>query len=159
MSKQRTNLRRRTLPESRTGFAGIRIGCLVGWDVLPLVDFSGNSLGPLPVRTLAAFDEARTRRAMAEQREVVLAFDGDRVDAPILLGLLQPLAPDASPVSVEAIVDGKRVELKGEQEVVLQCGQASITLRANGRVVIRGAYVETRSTGVNRVKGGTVLIN
>lgn len=32
-------------------------------------------------------------------------------------------------------------------------------LRRNGRVVIRGAYVETRSRGVNRIKGGSVQIN
>ena len=36
---------------------------------------------------------------------------------------------------------------------------ASITLRRNGRLVVRGAYVETRAEGVNRIKGGSVKIN
>ncbi len=53
-------------------------------------------------------------------------------------------------------MDGKRVVLTAEDEVVFQCGKASITLRRNGRVVIRGVYVETYATGTNRVKGGQV---
>jgi hypothetical protein len=56
-------------------------------------------------------------------------------------------------------VDGRRVEIEAADEIVLRCGQASIVMRRNGRVVIRGTYVETRSRGVNRVKGGSVEIN
>jgi hypothetical protein len=64
---------------------------------------------------------------------------------------------DAEPL--EAIVDGKRVVLDARDEIVLRCGKASITLRRNGRIVIRGTYVETRSQGTNRIKGGSVQIN
>jgi len=49
--------------------------------------------------------------------------------------------------------------VEAADELVLRCGQASIVLRRNGRVVIRGTYVETRAKGVNRIKGGSVLIN
>jgi hypothetical protein len=56
-------------------------------------------------------------------------------------------------------VDGRRVEIEAADEIVLRCGQASIVLRRNGRIVIRGTYVETRSRGVNRIKGGSVEIN
>ena len=45
------------------------------------------------------------------------------------------------------------------QGAVLMCGKASVTLRRNGKVVIRGTYVETHSDGTNRVKGGQVRIN
>ena len=54
----------------------------------------------------------------------------------------------------EARVDGKRVEIEGADEIVLKCGEASIVLRRNGRVVIRGTYVETRARGTNRIRGG-----
>lgn len=63
------------------------------------------------------------------------------------------------PFLVRADVDGRRVELKAQDELVLRCGDASVTLRRNGRVIIRGAHVETYSTGVNRIKGGQVKIN
>ncbi len=56
-------------------------------------------------------------------------------------------------------MDGKRIEIEGQDEVILRCGQASITLRRNGRVVVRGTYVESKSKGTNRIKGGVVLIN
>ena len=56
-------------------------------------------------------------------------------------------------------VDGKRVRIVAQDEIVLQCGEASVTLRRNGRIVIRGTYVETCSEGTNRIKGGQVRIN
>jgi uncharacterized protein (DUF2345 family) len=61
--------------------------------------------------------------------------------------------------NLDVMVDDKRIEIEGQDEVVLRCGKASITLRRNGRVVIRGTYVESRSSGTNRIKGGSVLIN
>ena len=74
----------------------------------------------------------------------------------------KPRAKAASPAEVKpltAVVDGKQVVIEAADEIVLRCGEASITLRRNGRVIIRGAYVETRSRGVNRIKGGSVQIN
>ncbi len=56
-------------------------------------------------------------------------------------------------------VEGRRLEIEGQDEVVIRCGKSSITLRRNGRVVIRGTYVESRSKGTNRIKGGSVQIN
>lgn len=61
--------------------------------------------------------------------------------------------------SLDARVDGKRITIEGRDEIVLKCGDASITLRRNGRLVIRGTYVEARSRGTNRIKGASVLIN
>ena len=66
--------------------------------------------------------------------------------------------PERIPL-VEADVDGKRVRVTAQDEIVLQCGSASVTLRRNGRVIIRGTYVETHSEGTNRIKGGQVRIN
>lgn len=56
-------------------------------------------------------------------------------------------------------VDGKRVVLEGQEEVVLKCGEASITLTRNGKVVIRGKYLLSRSSGINRILGGSVQVN
>jgi hypothetical protein len=74
-------------------------------------------------------------------------------------------APAAPPerakrgAQIEARLDGKRIVLEAHDEIVLRCGEASITLRRDGRLVVRGAYVETRASGVNRIKGGAVKIN
>ncbi len=60
---------------------------------------------------------------------------------------------------MEVHVDGRQVVIEGNDEIVLKCGQASITLRRNGKLILKGTYVETHSTGVNRIKGGSVQIN
>ena len=59
----------------------------------------------------------------------------------------------------EARVDGDRVVISADKEIVLQCGKASITLTRAGKILLRGAYLLSRSSGVNRIKGGSVQIN
>ncbi len=71
----------------------------------------------------------------------------------------QSPAPDTDVQIIEADVDGRRVRIIAKDEIVLECGQASVTLRRNGRIIIRGTYVETHSEGTNRIKGGQVRIN
>ena len=56
-------------------------------------------------------------------------------------------------------IDGKRIVLEGREEVVLRCGESSITLNANGKISIRGKYLLSRSSGVNRILGGSVQVN
>lgn len=56
-------------------------------------------------------------------------------------------------------VDGKQVCLEGSEEVTLKCGKASITLTKSGKILIRGTYLLNRSTGVNRIMGGSVQVN
>jgi hypothetical protein len=58
-----------------------------------------------------------------------------------------------------ATVDGKRVLIEGRDEIVFRCGKASITLRRNGKVVIRGTRIESVSRGLQRVLGAAVEIN
>jgi hypothetical protein len=53
----------------------------------------------------------------------------------------------------------ERLELMAEKEIVLRVGDASITLTRAGKIILRGTYVLSRSSGVNRIKGGSVQIN
>jgi hypothetical protein len=147
---------------------GTRVGRLVEWasGEPPTVEFEGNERGPLPARSVIPLSPSLVAAAIQDQRGVLLCFEDGRPDAPIITGLLQPLGaevgedtgPDEAELP-EAHIDGRRVELEAADEIVLRCGKASIVLRRNGRVVIRGTYVETRSRGVNRIKGGSVEIN
>jgi hypothetical protein len=144
----------------------------------PTVDFPGNELGPLAARSVIPLHPTEVVEAIAERRGVMLSFEDNRPQAPIITGLLQPLILEVEADSPEfdqaeldqanqadgeapmlATVDGRRVEIEAADEIVLRCGEASIVLRRNGRVIIRGTYVETRSRGVNRIKGGSVQIN
>ena len=94
----------------------------------------------------------------------VLVFENGDPALPIIVGLVHPVGRPGDdsrqiPQVLEADVDGKRVRITAQDEIVLECGSASITLRRNGRVVVRGTYVESYSDGTNRIKGGQVRIN
>jgi hypothetical protein len=68
-----------------------------------------------------------------------------------------PTSPAKSQWEVES--DGERVVVSAEREIVFQCGEASITLTKAGKILLRGTYLLSRSSGVNRIKGGSVQIN
>ena len=149
---------------------GNRVGKLVRWSATegPIVDHSSNPHGPIAARSTVPLDAETVREALASDREVLLVFEAERSDKPIIVGLIQSRdshvevkkqEDESRSNELEALVDGKRIVLHAEDEIVLRCGDASITLQRNGRIVVRGAYVETRSKGVNRIKGGTVRIN
>lgn len=120
---------------------------------------------------MITLDDEAIKEVVSSRRPAVLLFENQDPAKPIVVGLIAPDAgaallgsllrsPAAQPPKpVEARVDGKRVVLEGEQEVVLRCGEASITLRRDGKVMLRGAYVETTAKGLNRIRGGSVKIN
>ncbi|HBO1400655.1 DUF6484 domain-containing protein [Pseudomonas aeruginosa] len=86
--------------------------------------------------------------------QVALMFVAGDPRQPLLIGRIQRLPQEAL-----AQLDGERLEFSAEREIVLRCGKASITLTRAGKVIIHGAYLSSRSTGVNRIKGGSVQIN
>jgi hypothetical protein len=95
-------------------------------------------------------------------QSVVLMFEGGDADRPIVMGVLRqtegwPLAEPPAEVEVEA--NGERMIVSAREQLVLRCGKASVTLTKAGKVLIQGSYVSSRSTGVNRVKGGSVQLN
>ncbi len=149
---------------------GNRVGRLVRWSETEgaIVDHSSNPHGPIAARSTVPLGDDAVQEAVANHQEVLLVFEAERSDKPIIVGLIQPQnAPVAlrrherhrPSTELEALVDGKKIALQAEDEIVLRCGEASITLRRDGRILVRGAYVETRSKGVNRIKGGVVRIN
>lgn len=158
-----------------------RVGRVVELDAKRrvLVEFEGCA-GPTPVRLAIEVDTPRLRKAIATKQAAVLVFEEGDSRRPILVGLLAapveqlprgpagpegmsmlPAPPERQRAAwvVEADVDGQRVRITGKDEIVLECGKASVTLRRNGKVIIRGTHVETNSSGTNRIKGGQVRIN
>src|SRR5262245_19680692 len=102
----------------------------------------------------------------ADQRgcTLVLWFEQGDVRRPIIVGVLHDDCPavtrlEAPPRIVSVHVDNERVLITADREIVLRCGESSITLTKAGKVLIQGAYVSSRSSGVNRIKGGSVQIN
>lgn len=94
--------------------------------------------------------------------QVVLMFEAHNPAKPIIMGVLQdekdwPL--DQRPDQIEVNADGERMIVRAKEQLELRCGKASITLTKAGKVLIKGNYVLSRSSGVNRIKGGSVQLN
>jgi hypothetical protein len=149
---------------------GVRVGTIVKVDETGevLVDFPGNPEGPVAARVTSAFAIKKLKRAVATRQEVLLAFENNDPGLPIIIDSLhndveQTTGSEAFALQTEdldeILVDGKRVTFDAKEEIVLRCGKASMTLTRAGKVLIRGAYLLNRSSGVNRIKGASVQIN
>jgi hypothetical protein len=157
----------------------IVIGRLINLDAKgnPMVDYDNNPdhFPQVAVATLAIH-----RQHLG--RQVALLFAGGDMRRPVLMGLIHnPLddllesfaSSDQEPVGVldvqlnnqalaqeDAInVDGRRVLIQGQEEILLKCGESSITLTKAGKIIIRGKYLLSRASGVNRILGGSVQVN
>jgi hypothetical protein len=147
-------------PIEQARIDGVRIGKLVGFadnGATPLVTFAGQA-GPAAQAARATLD----LRANDIGKSAVLMFDEGDASRPIVVGCLHE--PDASglssvPEQVEIEADGKRLLITAKDQVVLRCGKSSLTLTKEGKVIIKGAYVSNESSGVLRLRGGSVQIN
>ena len=139
---------------------GVVIGRLVrverGGKVV--VDYPGNPNGrPLVARTTIRLSPGESTGS------VTLMFENGDPTKPIITGRLQEIAASSLRAGtngrIQAVLDDERVVLEAKREIELRCGKASLLLTAEGRVIIKGAYVLSRSSGPNKIKGATVHLN
>jgi hypothetical protein len=142
----------------RLSTGSLAIGRLVALaDGVPLVTFSGQP-GTAAVSARSVVDLYGSHIG----RDVVLGFEGGDIARPIVLGVMHgghewPF--ENKPASVEVVGDGQRLIVTARDQLVLRCGKASITLTKEGKVLIDGAYISSNSSGVVRLRGGSVQLN
>ena len=133
-----------------------------------MVDCPAYFRGPVQARLTSTVRNRIVQQNLRSQQEVLLVFENGRPEYPIIIDTLHTTTAETKDVQTldvavgmpqEVTVDGKRISFNALEEVVLRCGAASITLTSEGRVIIRGAHVVSRSTGANKIKGGSVQIN
>lgn len=161
-SSRKTDMRAE-LPQPLPKLDGVLTGTLAGLSEsgVPLVQFVGNLAGsPIEARSTIRVgrDEVGT--------SVVLVLEGGDPSRPIILGVIQTgelgavdAARSPTHTNFKLDVDGERLEIQAKREIVLRVGKSSITLTEAGKILIRGEYLLSRSSGVNRIKGGSVQIN
>lgn len=165
------------LPHSNIAPGEIIIGTLVEIDKQgqALVDFSAN---PSEQALIALTTLNLNQQHIG--RQVALLFSNGDIQKPVIMGMIySPLQDmlenfDQSKTSTEnekevalesdldiddVMIDGKRIVFEAKEEIVLKCGESSITLTRAGKILIRGKYLLNRSTGVNRIMGGSVQVN
>ncbi len=142
---------------SRRRGTEVILGRVVGLhsDGRALVEFPENpAREPAPARSSVVLEERDVGR------EAALLFEGGDLAKPIVMGLIRTAAEDAEREAPRpAELDGEKLVLTAEREIVLRCGEASLTLTRAGKILLRGKYLLSRSSGVNRIKGGSVQLN
>ena len=141
-------------------------GFVVGWerDRGILIELADSSRDVVLASSLVALSEAELDQAVAERRPALLTFeDGDR-NKPMVLGLVAsvPARPRSEPSargSEPGLIADDVVIVRGRDSIELRCGAASITLRKDGRILVRGTYVMSRASKENRIVGGSVHFN
>lgn len=143
-------LTRPSAPAQAPRASDIVIGqlCALNADGQPAVAWPGGPDSSTPAASLAPVCAADIGRTVA------LGFPAG-AGQPLILGFVWRAA--APPLQAE--VDGRQVEIEAAETLTLRCGQASITLTADGQVLLRGTYVSSHSTGTQRIKGAAVRIN
>jgi hypothetical protein len=146
--------------ELRPRIDGVVIGQLVAVTddgTVPLVTYPGQA-GTAALRARATLDLHGEHIG----RDVVLTFEKGDPALPVILGCVHDPGARSLPErpgQVEMDVDGRRLVVTAKEQLVLRCGKASITLTRAGKILLDGTYVSNRSSGVLRLKGGSVQIN
>lgn len=92
---------------------------------------------------------------LACEDQVVVAHVAGSESGLVVLGrLFNPLAP-----ARDVRVNGRKVAIEANTELVLKCADATIRIARDGMVAVRGDRVVTQARGVNRIRGGSVEIN
>jgi len=141
------------------------IGELLGFSErgYPLIELTSHD-DPIEAPTTFALDRDDVGCTV-----LVVFVRGDR-DQPVVTGrLLAPLPLEERPrpeaevkleggaLKIES--EGERVIIEAQEELVLRCGKASLRLRRDGRVEVRGVDIVSRASRANWIKGGSVALN
>ncbi|MGE5451960.1 MAG: DUF6484 domain-containing protein [Acidobacteriota bacterium] len=124
-----------------------------------LADLPGSPGEWVTARTTVPLSQAQ------RGQQALVVFENGDVRRPIVIGVLQqPQQPALHSEPAEGVrpvvwVDGESQLIEAEREIVLRCGEASITLTRAGKVIIQGNYILSRSRGYNKIKGAAIDIN
>lgn len=167
--KSLTQPRTRNIPSmgQSTGHPAVTLGRLVSLrdDGQPLVHWATSlSHAPIPARSQVAL------QATDQDRECTLAFiDGDPAQ-PVILGLLQPLQPNAAGANsitkpnettqpIEPVDSAKPVDIQSNTAITLQAGRTKLELHADGRILLQGRHIRSQAYGPNQLKGSSIKLN
>ncbi len=110
--------------------------------------------GEADARLLHTMPRHLLRRA-APGRELLAVFEGDDPSRPVVVGMLEDPVDDL----VDEAVPASTQVIRAEDSITLVCGEASLTLHADGRVVTRGVNVVSVASEQQRIQGAVVRIN
>jgi hypothetical protein len=144
--------------ESRAPHACIGRIVTVDANSVPHVDFESNDAGPIAARlALSSADADRLARNWHQMEVLIVFADGD-ARQPVITGLVRNALDD--PLYQIADWEGfRQLLLRAEEELVLECGDARIVLRRDGKLTIVGREILSRAAQRHCIRGATIDIN
>jgi hypothetical protein len=103
---------------------------------------------------LTTVDGARLTLAVGDE---VLVLYGEDSDWGILMGRIDGRMGYSEDNAEREIPD--EVVLEARESLTLRVGDGSITIRADGKILIKGKDLVSHAQRTNRIKGGSVAIN
>jgi hypothetical protein len=135
-----------------SGLAGVIRATVaaIGSDGVRVTDAQGATL------TCDLMDSASGPPLVLVPGDEVLVWQGDGDPRGVILGRIgaraQPAAPEPADPPDELVIEAR-------QSLTLRVGGGSITLREDGRILIKGKDLVSHARGMNRIRGGSVAIN
>ena len=137
--------------------AGALIGRIIGVDAEgnAVVDHPQSPSGAGAARVATPCPDTTLEGAVG--RAVVLVFEEGDPARPIVVGWLDDVSNRAPHRTLR--VDGHTVVVAAEKRLELVCGESSITLTEDGKILVKGVNVLNQATELNKIRGAAVRIN
>ena len=136
-------------------------------DTRILIDYPGNLHGVLPARSAVAIPKSHERKSSIPL-QVILVFENGDISLPFIIGIInseqqllnkKKVIKDPIDHEKNLVIESDTLILSGREKVTLQCGKGSITLKKDGKIIIKGVELVSRASESNKIKGCTVSVN
>ena len=111
-------------------------------------------------------DVARVPPEQLQGSDVLVLFEGGDPGSPIAIAVLHAASRESvetddetEHTALQSVVDDEHIIIDAKRKIELRCGKGSITITPDGKIVLRGTHLLSRSSGPLRIKGGHVDIN
>lgn len=164
LKEEKTEGLNNPIKTSTEAINGVRVGVIFSMEKNGkiVVDYPDNPVGPLCARSVINLTFAD------KNKEILLAFVNGNPQLPIITGLIQnkPVITEPSEELLinrksvkEITMDSERIIFDAKKEIVMICGEGSVKMRRDGKIVIKGTNLISRAKATNKIKGASVNIN
>lgn len=138
---------------------GAQVGRVVALDGAgaPLVDYPGAPAGARPAVLAARCPWGLLEAGIGHH--VVLLFENGDPARPLIVAWVEEPVSEAVGAPRNLRVDGDRFVIEASRIIELRCGEASLTLTADGKIMLKGRNLLAHAKQLNRIRGAAVRIN
>lgn len=134
-----------------------RIGEVVLARVIAVDEHGGATIrldSSMPARAVRALAAGRLEADCIGRMAAVMFLGGDP-SQPLIVGMIvQEAVANAAASGVPA-----KVTIDAAESIELRCGESTLTLQRNGRVVLRAKDISSYASGTQRINGAVVELN